>query len=131
MNNTYIATVGNSNLATGKNVLPVAKTTQTQVNTNVDTPPVNTGFDFFATDKTVFFAVVIMGVLLFVYVIKMALKPKKKQVVRRPINSKQLKTRNDSPNFQAKKEPKIKLNYATPSTLNACIRTFLERTRHK
>ena len=131
MNNTYIATAGNSDLATGKNALPVAQTTQTQVNANVETPPANTGFDFFATDKTVFFAVVVMGALIFAYIIKMAMKPKPKQVVRRPINSKQLKSRNDSPNFPAKKEQKAKLNYATPSTLNGCIRMFLERTRHK
>lgn len=128
MNNTYIATVDINNSPKDK-FLSLGEYTQT--NTNNAIFPTNIDFENLFENQIVLYSLIGLGLILFLLVVKSAFKPKKQEVIRRPIPSKQIKSRNETPNFPAKKEPKIKLNYATPSNINNCIRMFLERTKNK
>lgn len=129
MTKIYIATAdigvkGNENL-------PLNQSAHTEVKTTNQNQPFNFDFEILFANKFVLIFVIVIGIVLFSSLFKSASAPPPKPMPKRAVNPDSMKSRNDSPNFAIKKEQRMKLNYATPSTLNSCIRMFLERTRHK
>lgn len=129
MSKTLIATaVYNGDFFKDKEILSLDKSAQTNVKTTNQIQIPNIDFEAIYENKPIFYSAIGVALLLFILILKLIFKPKKKGQNKK---AEQTKIANETPVFTEKKEQKIKLNYATPSNINTCIRMFLERTKHK
>lgn len=114
-----------------KEILSLDKSAQTQVKTTNQVQMPNIDFEALYENKIVFYSAIVVILLVVILLFKLIFKSKKNKIVASKPSVNTTKIKNDAVSYGDKKDQKAKLNYATPSNLNSCIRMFLERTKHK
>ena len=114
-----------------KEILSLDKSAQTQVKTTNQVQVPTFDFELLYENKPVFYSIIAVVLIVFVIVLKLIFGRKKNNQTVKNKSVETVKSLNNSAVSLDKKEQKIGMNFATPSNLNACVRMFLERTKHK